>query len=117
MPRFPEPEPHTPNSQIASNQTSSTRRITPRLLHVCWRQRLHHTGTLAEARSEDTIGILEHAILETDDDELRALESRLDEATDVLGVGQIESGVDFVKNVHRCWLELEKSHNQGESHK
>jgi len=34
------------------------------------RQRLHHTGTLAEPRPEDAIGVLEHAVLQTDHDEL-----------------------------------------------
>ena len=56
------------------------------LLHVRWRQGLDVTRALAEPRAEDTVGILEHAVLETDDNELRALEACLDQATNVLGV-------------------------------
>jgi hypothetical protein len=56
------------------------------LLHIRWRQRLHHTGTFAETSAEDAIRVLEHAVLQTDDDELRALETRLDETADILSM-------------------------------
>lgn len=47
---------------------------------------MNNTGTLAEPRAEDTVGILEHAILQRDDDELRPLEAGLDQSTNVLRV-------------------------------
>ena len=83
----------------------------PRLLQVCRRQRLHHTRALAKPRLEYPISILEHAILQTNNDELRSFESRLDQTADVLRMRKIESGVYFVEDVHGCWLELEQCHN------
>lgn len=56
------------------------------LLHIRWRESLHHTGTFAEASAENAVRVLEHAVFQTDDDELRALESGLDETADVLGM-------------------------------
>jgi hypothetical protein len=56
------------------------------LLHVRSRQSLYHTRPLAESRAENAICILEHAVLETDDDELRALEPIFDQQTNILGV-------------------------------
>lgn len=47
-------------------------------------QSLHHTSAFAEARAKDAVRVLEHAVLQTDDDELRALEPRLDQTTDIL---------------------------------
>jgi len=56
------------------------------LLEVRRRERLDHRGTIGEPRLEDAVRILEHAILQTDNDELTALEPRLDQATDILSV-------------------------------
>lgn len=75
---------------------------------------MNDTGTLAEASAENAVGILEHAILERDDDELGSLESGLDESTDVLCVGQIQGSIDLVKNVHGRGLELQEGHDQGQ---
>jgi hypothetical protein len=30
----------------------------------------------------------------------------------MLGMGEVESGIDFIKNVHWRWLELEKGHDE-----
>lgn len=46
-------------------------RISPnRLLHISRRQSLHHTRAFTKPRPEDAVGVLEHAVLQTDDDEL-----------------------------------------------
>ena len=90
---------------------SSTKSTSP---HVRWRQRLDYRGTLLEPGSENPVCILEHAILQTDNDELTALESSLDQPTNILRMRQIERGIDFVEDVHRRWLELEERHDQGE---
>jgi len=80
--------------------------ITPHhrsLLHIRRRKSLDHTRTIHEPRPENAVRVRKHAVLQTDDDELTATEARADQAADVLGVGEIESGVDFVENVHGCW--------------
>lgn len=79
----------------------------------------HHrddTGAFTKSRPKNPICVLEHAVLQTDNDKLRILKPSLNDSTDVLGVGQIEGGVDFVKNVHGCRLELQKSENKGQRH-
>jgi hypothetical protein len=40
------------------------------LFQVSWREGLNNTRTLTEPRPEDPVCVLEHAILQTDDDEL-----------------------------------------------
>lgn len=87
------------------------------LLEVRGREGLHHAGALAEAGAEDAVGVLEHAVLEGDDDELGALEARLDEPADVLRVRQVQRRVHLVQDVHRRRLELEQRHDEGERHK
>jgi hypothetical protein len=53
--------------------------ITKKLsFQICWRERLHHTRPLGEARPEDPIRILKHAVLQTHHDELTSLKARLD---------------------------------------
>jgi hypothetical protein len=69
-------------------------------------RRSNDTRTIHEPRAEDTIGVLKHAVFQTDDNELRALEPRLEQATDVLGMRKIERGVDFIQDVHWRRLEL-----------
>lgn len=69
-------------------------------------------SALAEAGAEDLVRVLEHAVLQADDDELRALEARLDDASDVLCVRQVERRVYFVENVHWCRLELQQGQDQ-----
>jgi hypothetical protein len=84
------------------------------LLEIRRRQSLHHTRALTKPRSKDTVRILEHAILQGDNDELTALEPCLDEPSNILRVRQIERGVDFVEDVHGCRFELEEGHDEGE---
>jgi hypothetical protein len=81
-------------------------------LEIGGRERLHHTCALAEARLEDAVGVLEHAVLQTDHDKLRALEARLDQATNVLCMRQVQRGVDLVENVHGRRLELQECHDE-----
>ena len=59
------------------------------LLEVRGGQGLDHTGALAEAGAEDAVGVLEHAVFQRHDDELRTLEPGFDEAADILRVRQI----------------------------
>jgi hypothetical protein len=66
------------------------------LLPIRATRRSHNTSTINKPCPEDAVGILEHAILQTDDDELGALESCLKKASNVLGMGEIERGVDLV---------------------
>ena len=80
--------------------------------HISWRQSLDHARPFAEPRLEYAVRILEHSIFQAHDDELRALELRLDETSNVLRVRQVESGVDLVQDVHRCRLELEQGHDE-----
>lgn len=66
---------------------------------------------VAEARAEEHVRVREEALLERDDDELRALEARAEELADVLRVRQVERGVDLVQDVHRRGLELQQRHD------
>lgn len=84
------------------------------LLEVRSRQRLNHTRTLTKSRSENPVGVYEHAVFQRDDDELRTLESSLDESTDILCVREIEGCINLVENVHWCWLELQECHDEGD---
>jgi len=52
--------------------------------HVSRRKCLDSTGPIRKPRPENPICVLEHAILQTDNNELGTLESSLDQATDVL---------------------------------
>ena len=74
---------------------------------------MHHAGALAEPGAKDPIRILEHAVLETDYDELAALEATLDQATNVLWVREVERRVDFIENVHGRRLELQQREDKG----
>lgn len=84
------------------------------LLHIRRRERLDHTRAVHEPCPENAVRVREHAVLQTDDDELTAAEACADQATDVLGVGEIESGVDLVEDVHGCWGVLEQGEDEGE---
>lgn len=84
------------------------------LLHIRRRESLNHARAIHKPCPEDAVRVREHAVLQTDDDELTSAEARPDQATDVLGVGEIESGVDFVENVHGCWGVLEQREDKGE---
>ena len=63
-----------------------------------------------ELRPEDDVRVVEHALLERDDDELRRLEVGPEHDADVLRVGQVEGRVYFVEDVHR--RRLEEEHGQ-----
>ena len=78
------------------------------LLHISRRKSLDHTRTIHEPCPENPVRVREHAILQADHDELTAAEARTDQATNVLGVGKIESGVDLVENIHGGWGVLEQ---------
>lgn len=41
---------------------------------------------------------------------------RLDHHSDVCGVGEVKSSVDFVQNVEWCWFELEHGQDQRQSY-
>jgi hypothetical protein len=88
--------------------------LTTHSLEIRRSQRLHHTSTLREPCPENPIRVHEHAILQTDNNKLTTLKPGLDEATDVLGVGKIEGGVDFVEDIHGRWFELQEGHDEGE---
>jgi hypothetical protein len=87
------------------------------LSQIRWRKRLHNRRPILEPRSEDAIRILEHTILQTDDNELTALETCFDQPANVLRMRQIQRGIDFVQDVHGRGFELEKCHNKGEGDK
>jgi hypothetical protein len=82
------------------------------LLKIRRRQSLNCTSSIHEPCAEYTICVLEHAILQADNNELRPLESGLDETSNILSVRKIQRRVNFVKNVHWRWLELEKRHDE-----
>jgi hypothetical protein len=95
----------------SSSNASFTPSITPHhrsLLHIRRRKSLDHTRAVHKPCPENAVRVRKHAVLQTDDDELAAAEARADQATDVLGVREIESGVDLVENVHGCWGVLEE---------
>jgi hypothetical protein len=68
------PHIHLPTSPIIS------------LLHIRRRESLDHTRTIHEPCPENAVRVCEHAVLQTDDDELTAAEARADQAADVLGM-------------------------------
>lgn len=74
-------------------------------------------SSVSEARPEEHVRVREEALLERDDDELRALEARSEQLPDVLRVRQVEGGVNLVQNVHRRGLELQQGHDEGERDK
>jgi hypothetical protein len=73
---------------------------------------LDNRRAVAEFGLEQDIRVCEETFLQRNDNELRAFESRSEELANVLGMGQIEGGVDLVEDVHGCRLELEQSHDQ-----
>ena len=79
---FDQPDIPTIQSCNTRNATLPTYPIrkTPNqcLPNVCRCKCLYHTRAFTEPRFKYSISILEHAILETDDNELRAFEPRLD---------------------------------------
>ncbi len=74
----------------------------------------YNASSFTEPRPEHAICVLKHTVLQTDDDELRTLEARLDDPANVLCMGQIKRRVDFIQDVHRRRLELQESEDEGE---
>ena len=103
----------TSKVKALSSYTTIRHSMLDNLPHIRRGQCLDHTCSLAKPCPEDAVRILEHAVLQRDNNELRALESSLDEAADVLCVRQIQRCIDLVKNIHGRRLELEKGHNEG----
>jgi hypothetical protein len=74
----------------------------------------NNTRTISELGPEQHVGIIEQTVLQTDDNELRVLESIFEQLPDMLGMREVESSVDFVQNIHWSRLELEQRHDQRE---
>jgi len=69
-------------------------------------QSLYNTCSLGEPSPEDPVRVLEHAILQTDDDELGTLEPCFDQPPNILRVREIQCGIHLVQDVHRRRFEL-----------
>ena len=78
----------------------------PTLLEIRRRQGLYHTRPFTEPRPEYAIRVLEHPILQTDNNKLAALKPGLDQAPDILGMRKVQGCVDFVQYVHGRRFEL-----------
>ena len=81
---YSKPNPIFPMSQTPKCCTLAV--LPVHSLKVRRSQSLDHTCTFNESRPEYPVGILEHTIFQTDNDELRSLESCLDESANVLCV-------------------------------
>ncbi|PSN69326.1 hypothetical protein BS50DRAFT_339636 [Corynespora cassiicola Philippines] len=103
----PYPNPYAPQPFCRLHDTLYTS-----LLHLGRRRRLDNAGAVHESRPEDAVRVLEHAVLETDHNELRALEPRLDKTANVLRVRQVERSVHLVENVHGRRLELQQRQDE-----
>lgn len=119
LPWKPNPQkPSTNQHPQYNNKTNQAAAVKPteekKSPQIRRRQRLHHTCALAEPRPKDAVRVLEHAVLERHDNELRPFEPRLDQAANVLRVRQVQRGVDLVQDVHGRRLELEEGHDEGE---
>jgi hypothetical protein len=67
---------------------------------------LHGRPVLVEGYLEQHIGILEEALFQTNDHKLAALEEATNHQADVLGVTQVKSRIDLIKDVHWRWVVL-----------
>lgn len=76
----------------------------------------HRGHPVHELRPEEHVGVIEHAVLEADHDELRVLEVVLEHLSDVLRVGEVEGGVNLVQDVEGRRLEEEQGEDEGERH-
>ncbi len=95
---------HQPKHECLTCFQSTHHRLPPYLPR---RHDTDHTRALAEPGPEDSIRILEHAIFQTHNNELTALEPCLDQSADILRMREVQCGIDLVENVHRGGLELE----------
>jgi hypothetical protein len=75
---------------------------------------LDYAHAIPESRPEEDVRIREQALLERDDDELRAAEPRPEERADVLRVREVQRCVYLVEDVHRRRFELQQRHDQRE---
>ena len=75
---------------------------------------LDYARAIPESRPEEDVRIREQALLERDDDELRAAEPRPEERADVLRVREVQRCVYLVEDVHRRRFELQQRHDQRE---
>ena len=66
----------------------------------------HGGPVLIKGYLEQHIGILEEALLQTDDHERAALEEAADHQADVLGMTQVKSRIDLIKDVDWRWVVL-----------
>jgi hypothetical protein len=78
----------------------------PTLLEIRRSQGLYHTRAFTESRPEYAIRVLEHPILQTDNNKLAAFEPGLDQAPDILRMRKVQGGINLVQYVHGRWLEL-----------
>jgi hypothetical protein len=76
--------PQDPQRRDPSQHAVLTPSLLMTLLEIRRRQRLNHTGTLTEPGSKNPIRIHEHAVFQGHNNELTALESSLDQSTDIL---------------------------------
>lgn len=58
-----------------------------------------------ELGAEQHVGVIEHAVLQGNNDELGLFEMRLQHVSDVLRMTEIKGGIHFVQNVERGRLE------------
>ena len=82
------------------------------LLQFSGRHDTDNARSITESCPKDPIGILKHAILQRDDDELRTMKPCLYQSTNILCMREIKSSINFIQNVHWCRLELEKCKNE-----
>ena len=75
---------------------------------------LDDTRAVSEACTKEDVSVREEALLERDDDKLRATKTRAKERANMLCMRKIKRGVDLVQYVHRRWLELQQCHDQRE---
>lgn len=80
--------------------------------YASWRILLR--TSIDKLRAEEHVGVLEHALLERHDDELRVLEVVFDHRANILCVAQVERRIHLVQNVHRCRFEEQQRKDQRE---
>lgn len=77
-------------------------------------QNLHNTSPLLKPRAKHPIRILEHTILKTHNNKLGSSKAGFDQAANILGMREVERGVDFVENVHGGGWVLKQGEDEGE---
>ena len=77
---------------------------------------LYSGHTVDKLCAKEDVGIVEHAVLERDDNELGVLEVSLEHEPDILRVRQIQRRVHLVQNVERGWPEQQEAEDKAESY-